>query len=169
MIKDFRARRHAFRETMRRGRGWVRGAVFVLFLALAWPSRAESPAGSASTTQWVEIDKTLQRLRAYEGDRLILESRISTGKWDRSTPNGRSSAGVKYRMHYSKLDHNAPMPYSVQVVGNVFIHGFTSVPNRPALHGCIRLPLDGDNPARRFFEWIEPGTPISIHGRWEGR
>jgi len=116
----------------------------------------------------VEIDKTHQILQAYEGDRLVFETRISTGKWDKSTPNGQFKAEAKYRMHYSRLFQNAPMPYSVEVNGNVFIHGFSYVPHRPASHGCIRVPLDGDNPARRFFEWVEVGTPIEISGQWEG-
>jgi lipoprotein-anchoring transpeptidase ErfK/SrfK len=61
------------------------------------------------------------------------------------------------------------MPWSVQVNGNYFIHGFTSVPDRPASHGCIRLPLTGDNPAKRFFDWVAPGTPIEITGDWAGK
>jgi lipoprotein-anchoring transpeptidase ErfK/SrfK len=84
----------------------------------------------------------------------------------RRTPSGKFTAGVKLRMHYSRLYDNAPMPYSVQVNGNYFIHGFTSVPDRPASHGCIRVPLTGENPAKLFFEWVEPGTPIEITGEW---
>lgn len=65
-------------------------------------------------------------------------------------------------MHYSSLYHNAPMPWSVQIYGHVFIHGFTSVPNYPASHGCIRLPLNEGNPARFFYEWIDNGSPVSV-------
>jgi lipoprotein-anchoring transpeptidase ErfK/SrfK len=71
-------------------------------------------------------------------------------------------------MHYSRLYHHAPMPYSVHVYGNVFIHGFSYVPPWPASHGCIRMPLDGNNPAKRFYEWVDPGTPIDIVGQWDG-
>lgn len=117
----------------------------------------------------VEIDKATQTLRAYEGSMLVLQSRVSTGRWDKSTPNGNFTALEKHRMHYSRLYHNAPMPYSIQVNGNVFIHGFAYVPAWPDSHGCIRLPLDGINPAKRLFEWIEIGTPISISGHWAGR
>lgn len=130
---------------------------------------AQTPGAPAPAGKHVVVDKTAQMLRAYEGDRLVFQSRVSTSKWDRFTPNGQFTAGDKERMHYSKLFHNAPMPYSVQVVGDIFIHGFTSVPNHPASHGCIRLPLDGGNPAKRFYEWIETGTPIEIIGQWEGR
>jgi lipoprotein-anchoring transpeptidase ErfK/SrfK len=109
----------------------------------------------------VEINLTEQRLRAYEGRRLVLNTNISSGR-NRATPTGRFKAGYKDADHYSSLYHNAPMPWSVQVSGNIFIHGFSSVPDYPASHGCIRLPLTGRNPAKRFFEWVEAGTPILI-------
>lgn len=135
----------------------------------AVPAPAPAAPASAPAAKRVEIDKTRQILSAYEGERLVLQTHISTGKWDKSTPNGQFAAGEKERLHNSKLFHNAPMPYSVEVVGDVFIHGFTSVPRSPASHGCIRLPLSGDNPAKRFYEWVEQGTPIEITGHWQGR
>src|SRR6516164_7840434 len=81
-----------------------------------------TPDGGAKR---VVVDKTTQTLRAYDGDRVVLETRVSTGKWDKSTPNGDFNAGAKERMHHSRLFDDAPMPYSVYVTGNVFIHGFT--------------------------------------------
>jgi lipoprotein-anchoring transpeptidase ErfK/SrfK len=143
--------------------------IFLVLVVLAFQAPAQTPAVDVSATKRVEIDKTQQMLRAYEGDRLVFQSRVCTGRWDGSTPNGNFTAGEKHRMHYSRLFQNAPMPYSVQVTGNVFIHGFSFVPKRPASHGCIRLPLDGDNPAKQFYEWVETDTPIEIRGRWEGR
>src|SRR5437660_9940602 len=115
----------------------------------------------------VEVDLTNQRLRAYQGARLVLDSAISTGREGKKTPSGEFEAGpVKSRMHRSRLYHNAPMPWSVQVHENIFIHGFRKVPRHPASHGCIRLPLAGANPAKWFYDWIDIGTPISIRGHW---
>jgi lipoprotein-anchoring transpeptidase ErfK/SrfK len=117
----------------------------------------------------VEVDCATQRLRAWQGDTLVLETPVSTGRPGHRTPTGDFMAGpVKERMHYSSLYNGAPMPYSVQVNGNVFIHGFTSVPPFPASHGCIRVPLSNGNPARWFYEWVDRGTPIRIQGRWQG-
>lgn len=122
-------------------------------------------AGAATDGKRVEIDKTHQVLRAFEGDQLVIESPISTGKQGKATPNGSFTTGPKLRMHRSRLYHNAPMPYSVQVAGNYFIHGFESVPARPASHGCIRLPMER---AKEFFDWAEPGIPVEISGKWPG-
>ncbi|MCB1094048.1 MAG: L,D-transpeptidase family protein [Verrucomicrobiae bacterium] len=110
----------------------------------------------------VEIDLAKQRLSAWQGKRLVLQTRISSGRNGR-TPAGKFKAGpYKARKHYSSLYNNAPMPWSVQVSGNIFVHGFTSVPDYPASHGCIRVPLTGGNPAKFFFEWANVGTPIAI-------
>ena len=115
----------------------------------------------------VEVDLANQRLRAYQGARLVLDSTISSGREGKKTPAGEFKAGpVKSRMHRSRLYHNAPMPWSVQVHENIFIHGFRKIPRRPSSHGCIRLPLTGANPAKWFYNWIDLGTPISIKGHW---
>lgn len=110
----------------------------------------------------VEVSLAKQQLRGWQGARLVLQTHISSGRNNR-TPAGNFTAGpFRQRMHYSKLFDNAPMPWSVQINGNVFIHGFTSVPNYPASHGCIRVPLDGGNPARFFYEWIDNGSPVHV-------
>lgn len=145
---------------------WVLGAFALLLIGCAMVPADSSLNPQEGGEKRVVIDQTLQMLRAYEGDKLVLESRVSTGK-NHWTPNGSYRVQGKYRMHYSSIYNNAPMPYSVQVHGNYFIHGFTDVPNHPASKGCIRLPLTNGNPAKEFFEWVEVGTPVSITGRWE--
>jgi lipoprotein-anchoring transpeptidase ErfK/SrfK len=129
---------------------------------------AQTPAvdGAATGPKRVVVDKTVQELIAYEGERVVLRTRVSTGRMGRRTPSGNFTVGVKERMHYSRLYDNAPMPFSVQISGNYFIHGFKYVPDRPASHGCIRVPLDGGNPAKQFYDWVEPGTPVEVTGDW---
>ena len=110
----------------------------------------------------VEINLAEQQLRAWQGRRLVLQTHISSGRNNR-TPTGHFSAGpFRARMHYSSRYQNAPMPYSVQINGHIFIHGYPSVPRFPASHGCIRLPLDGLNPAKFFFEWVDNGSPVQV-------
>jgi hypothetical protein len=110
----------------------------------------------------VEINLTEQRLRAYEGNRLVMQTRISSGR-NRGTPTGNFTAGpYKAENHYSSLYHSAHMPWSVQVNGNIFVHGFSEVPDYPASRGCIRVPVTGNNPAKRFYNWVEAGTPVRI-------
>jgi len=141
---------------MRKSRVLIVVSAFIL--ASIPESRAASSGGGL---QRVIIDKTNQLLRAYEGNRLVFQSRVSTGKPGKRTPSGTFSAKGKERMRYSRRYHNAPMPYSVHLGGHYFIHGFSSVPNYPASRGCVRLPVAA---ARQFFGWINPGTLVSIRG-----
>jgi lipoprotein-anchoring transpeptidase ErfK/SrfK len=111
----------------------------------------------------VEIDLTSQTLRAYEGNRVVLKTNISSGR-NGATPTGNFKAGpYKAADHYSSLYHNAHMPWSVQIHGHIFIHGYSSVPDYPASHGCIRVPISGTNPAKRLYHWLDTGTPVRIH------
>jgi hypothetical protein len=135
-------------------------AVFIWFVGSACLNAQPYAEGGAKR---VEIDKATQTLRAYEGSLLVFQSKVSTGKQGKETPNGRFHAESKSLMHYSTLYDNAPMPYSVQINSNYFIHGYSYVPDYPASHGCIRLPIDT---ARQFYEWISLGTPVEIAGRW---
>lgn len=111
----------------------------------------------------VEIDLTKQQLRAYEGNRVVLRTHISSGRTG-NTPTGNFRAGpYKSEKHFSSLYQNAPMPWSVQITGHYFIHGYTDVPRYPASKGCVRVPLTGRNPAKRLYKWIDVGTPIRIY------
>jgi lipoprotein-anchoring transpeptidase ErfK/SrfK len=112
----------------------------------------------------VVVDKATQTLRGYEGNQLVFQSHVSTGRYGRETPDGRYHVQSKSLMHYSHRYGNAPMPYSVQFAGNYFIHGFSSVPDRPASHGCIRMPLSGE--AQQFYSWVNEGTPVTVTGQW---
>lgn len=116
--------------------------------------------------QRVEINLSEQKLMAFQGPYLVMSTNVSTGRRGFSTPAGQYRAQSKARHRVSRTYDNAPMPYSVQLKGGYFIHGSGSVPRRPASHGCVRMPLTGENPARKFFEWVEVGTPIEIRTDW---
>ena len=117
--------------------------------------------------QRITINRRAQRLRAWQGELLVLDTNVSTGAPGMETPTGQFNAGpIKAPMLISRKYGNAKMPWSVQVQGNILIHGSTSVPPRGASHGCIRMPLTGSNPARRLYDWVEIGTPITIADGW---
>lgn len=118
-------------------------------------------------TKRVVINKSEQLLRGYQGDRLIIETRVSTGRRGYTTPNGTWTAGPeKSRMRYSRKYDNSPMPWAIQIYGGYFMHGYPSVPKRPASHGCIRLLLRDGNPAKWLWHWVDLGTPITIANDW---
>ena len=112
--------------------------------------------------QRVEVSLKNQRLKGWQGNRLVIETKISSGR-NGATPAGEFHAGpYRSKLHFSSLYNNAPMPWSVQINRHIFIHGFSSVPDYPASHGCIRMPLTDGNAARFFYEWVLSGTPVSV-------
>jgi lipoprotein-anchoring transpeptidase ErfK/SrfK len=115
----------------------------------------------------VFINKKAQMMVCYQGQLTVLRSRVSTGRAAKQTPTGIFKVqGYKNPLHRSRLYDNVAMPWSVQIVGNIFVHGFKSVPGRAASSGCIRLPITGQNPARWFYYWVEKGTPVTVLGKW---
>lgn len=114
----------------------------------------------------VVIDKSKQELRALQGGLTVLRSSVSTGRAGKATPNGTFHIkSYRAKMHRSTLYNDAEMPFSVQVVDDIFVHGYPSVPNYPASHGCIRLPIKR---AQFFYHWAQVGTPVTIEGQWRG-
>lgn len=115
----------------------------------------------------VVINKDVQELRAYQGDRLVFKTHVSTGRAGHRTPSGTWKAGPeKTPLRHSHKYENAPMPWATQVCGDVFMHGYGSVPRYPASHGCIRIPVRGKNAARWFYGWMQLGVPVTIGTKW---
>lgn len=116
--------------------------------------------------QRVVVNKSHLMIVAWQGESVVFRSPVGIGRLGYESPNGNFKV-QKYRskMHYSSLYNNTPMPWSVQVVGNVFIHGSPQARGRSS-HGCIRLGTTGGNPARWFYTWVEKGTPVAIQGHW---
>ncbi len=117
----------------------------------------------------IEVDKAAQELTAFQGDVVVLKTNVSTGRPGHNTPVGEFTTGSKERMHYSHKYNDAEMPYAVQVNGDVFFHGYGSVPHYPASHGCIRIPLGRKGPAKYLFGWVNRGVDVKIFGTyvWE--
>ena len=87
------------------------------------------------------IDLSSQRMKVYQGNKLKHQWAVSTARKGYSTPVGNYKPQSLEKMHYSKLYHNSPMPYTVFFSGNYAIHGTHSISRlgRKASHGCVRL------------------------------
>lgn len=115
----------------------------------------------------VVINKKQMMLSAWQGTRRVLLSPVTLGIEGHLTPSGIfEMQGYRSKLHKSKIYKNAPMPWAVHIVGNIFVHGWHNFSQGRGSHGCIRLPMDGGNKARWFYYWIEQGTPVSVLGKW---
>lgn len=106
------------------------------------------------------VSKQTQTLAVYDGDKIVTTSRVSTGKEGHTTPSGIFSIIQKAKYHESNLYSNAPMPWMQRITwSGVALHQSSSVPNRPASHGCVRLPADF---ARELYSMTTLGAQVII-------
>ena len=115
--------------------------------------------------KWIEVSLADQRLRAWEGDKLVMEFPISGGKWA-PTPTGTFNIWHKTRNQVMSGGSKAlgTYYYLPNVPNNMFfykgyaIHGAYWHNNfgQPMSHGCVNSPLAS---AAQIFEWAGPNVP----------
>lgn len=117
-------------------------------------------------SSFIEADLSLMKLRMYKEGAIVKEvpilSKGKSGSWW-ETPVGLYKVHEKEKTHYSSFGH-VYMPWSMQVQGNFFIHGWPyyengeSVPNGYS-GGCIRL---GTEDAKEIFALSKAGMPVLV-------
>lgn len=119
----------------------------------------------------IVVDIGDQWLYAYEGDQLVFDAPISTGKDGFNTPIGNYAVYAKLRSQTMSGTlggeyYNVPnVPHVMYINGGVAIHGtywhndFGTGIRRS--HGCINLPLGS---AEWLYSWAPMGTPVTV--RW---
>lgn len=118
-----------------------------------------------SEEKWIEVSLDEQKLRAWEGNTLVLEFPISSGLWS-PTPKGTFSIWHKTRSQKMEGGSKALGTYYnlPNVPNNMFfykgyaIHGAYWHNNfgHPMSHGCVNAPLAS---AAQLFEWAGPVVP----------
>jgi len=126
------------------------------------PSERKILGEATGFEKWIEVDLSEQKLRAWEGDRLFLESLISSGKWA-PTPVGEFRIWIKIK--YAKMSGGSKenntyyylpnVPYIMYFYNGYGLHGTYWHNNfgRPMSHGCINLPTPI---AEKIFYWSNP-------------
>jgi lipoprotein-anchoring transpeptidase ErfK/SrfK len=151
--------------------------------AFTWDAEKARVAKDPSA---ITIVLSEQRAYFYKGDELIGDTKCSSGKKGFGTPPGEYKVIQKNKDHVSnlygkfvdaegKVTHSdvdtskmkipegetfvgAKMPYFMRFTAGYGLHsGY--VPNRPASHGCVRLPRIM---AQHFFEHSVVGTPVTV-------
>jgi lipoprotein-anchoring transpeptidase ErfK/SrfK len=123
----------------------------------------ESNIRQTSQPRWIEIDLSEQRLRAWEGKKLVYSYRISGGKRSTPTPIGRFRINSKYRTHRMRgRGYNIPdVPYTMYFYRGYAIHGayWHNRFGTPVSHGCVNLPV---KQARNLYNWTSNGTLVVV-------
>ena len=124
--------------------------------------------GTTSENRWIEIDLSEQKLRAWEGNSLFLETSVSTGLPWYPTPTGEFRIWIKLRA--TKMEGGqGEYYYYLPNVPFVMYFGNDKVPGwrgyglhgtywhddfgTQRSHGCVNLPTPV---AERLYYWVGP-------------
>ena len=99
------------------------------------------PERAAAGPVEIVVSLPLQRAYIYRGDTLIGVTTVSTGRKGHETPTGSFEILQKRKRHFSNLYNNAPMPFMQRLTWDGIALHAGEIPDRPASHGCVRLPL----------------------------
>ena len=141
--------------------------------ALVNPKTYQSPSYAGKRATRVEVSQALEVLVLFENNRIMLISHVSSGGgyFYNCGSGGCAQAVTPNGTYYTTVY----MPGWVQVplgemynpvffISTVFaIHGDTYVPQGPASHGCVRIPMDV---AAFFHKMVKtPGTQVHVYGK----
>ncbi len=117
-----------------------------------------------SSTRWIEVNVSTQRLIAWEGGVPVYAVIVSTGTDDHPTPPGTYTIQSKHRTaRMQGDDYDVPdVPFTMYYYGGYAIHGayWHRRFGTPVSHGCVNVAV---NHAEWLFNWASIGTPVIVH------
>lgn len=143
---------NAFRKTNEMGRsGFAMKSVYAMIFRGQGAYRLRYP-NAGKNGKHVEFDWSRQVLVLAQGGKPYRVYHTSSGAPATPTVFG------SYRFYRQSPGTNAKgMVHSSYFIGGYAIHGYASVPNYPASHGCLRVPIPN---AWSIYDWIDIGDPI---------
>lgn len=140
---------------------------------LVHPKAYKSPSYPGKRATRVEVSQALEVLVLFKNNKISLISHVSSGGGyyygsgaQAVTPNGTYNT-TAYMAGWVKVPLGE-MYNPVFFISTVFaIHGDTYVPQGPASHGCIRVPMIVAEVFHKQFK--TPGTQVRVYGKpqWE--
>src|SRR3989344_9135963 len=145
-------------------------------------TRASKVLGFANEERWIEVDLSEQKLKAWDGSKLFLETLVSTGLPWYPTPTGEFRIWIKLRAtkmeggtgkYYYYLPNvpyvmyfeseNLPGWRGYGLHGTYWHNDFGT----PRSHGCVNLPT---SIAKEIYYWVDPVLPDgknTVRATWE--
>jgi len=137
---------------------------------------AAPPSDLAAGEKWIDVNLTAETLVAYEGDKPIFATIISSGRHDdedkskdHRTPSGNFRIREKHISTTMDDDSATDGPYSIEEVPwvmyfekGIALHGafWHSSFGKEHSHGCVNMMPEH---ARELFSWVGPKLPEGWH------
>src|SRR5690242_13992020 len=118
----------------------------------------------------VEVDIDRQVLMLVDSDDRVRVLPVSTGNEERFMSDGQESVAYTPRGRFVVYDKTfgwengtlGSVYYANYITGGVAIHGYETVPTRPASHGCIRIQMFA---AREVSKLLPLGTIVLVYDK----
>jgi lipoprotein-anchoring transpeptidase ErfK/SrfK len=131
---------------------------------------ATGPTPRDTGYQHVEVDVDRQVLMLVKDDDSVRVLPVSTGTGKDFMDEGQMSVAYTPRGRFVVYDKTfgwengqlGSVYYANYISGGVAIHGYLSVPNQPASHGCIRIPMFA---AREVSDLLPKGTIVLVYDK----
>jgi len=130
----------------------------------------EAPRPRDGAYEHVEVDLERQVLLLIDQQGALRVLPVSTGSGKSFLSDGQTSIAYTPRGRFVVYDKTfgwedgalGSVFYANYISGGVAIHGYESVPTRPASHGCIRIPMFA---AREVSRLLPLGTIVLVYDR----
>ena len=130
----------------------------------------EAPRARDAGYEHVEVDLERQVLLLINQQGEVKVLPVSTGSGKEFTTDGQTSVAYTPRGRFVVYDKTfgwedgalGSVFYANYISGGVAIHGYESVPTRPASHGCIRIPMFA---AREVSRLLPLGTIVLVYDK----
>ncbi len=131
---------------------------------------ATGPTPRDTGYEHVEVDVDRQVLMLVKDDDSVKVLPVSTGNDKQFMDEGQMSVAYTPRGRFVVYDKTygwengqlGSVYYANYISGGVAIHGYLSVPNQPASHGCIRIPMFA---AREVSDLLPKGTIVLVYDK----
>lgn len=121
-------------------------------------------AGVPEGRRWVEVDISDQMLTAWQGEEIVLRTKVSTGKPGWRTLPGTFNVYVKYpKTRMTGPGYDTPdVPWTMYYHLGFAIHGAYWHNNfgQPMSHGCVNMRPEE---ARWLYEFTPNGAQVVVH------
>lgn len=131
---------------------------------------AAKPAARETGYEHVEVDVDRQVLILVNQDGSVSVLPVSTGSGETFANQGQQSIAYTPRGRFVVYDKTygwedgalGSVYYANYISGGVAIHGYLTVPNQPASHGCIRIPMFA---AIKVSKLMPVGTIVLVYDK----
>lgn len=108
----------------------------------------------------IDTSPEKQSINAYdkEGNVIIKDAEISSGRKGMETPKGSHESGRRELIHVNRDDIDMPYSVAIDEKEGIFMHQGT-LTGYPASHGCVRMSKET---AKQFYEMAEHNKDLVI-------